>query len=56
MKISDHFIGLAVLIPIGVMLLISLGSIITGGAEFSPGTFTYDPRDDMPANAETTSR
>jgi hypothetical protein len=52
MKISDHFIGLAVLIPIGVMLLISLGSIITGGAEFSPGTFTYDPRDDMPANAE----
>jgi hypothetical protein len=56
MKISDHFIGLAVLIPLGVMLLISLGSIITGGAEFSPGTFTYDARDDRPALAETQNR
>jgi hypothetical protein len=56
MKISDHFIGLAVLIPLGVMLLISLGSIITGGAEFSPGTFTYDAKDDRPALAETQNR
>lgn len=52
MKLSDHIIGLGVLIPIAAMLVISLKGIVSGGAEFSPGTFTYDPRDDRPANAQ----
>ncbi len=56
MKISDHIIGLAFLIPITAMLLISLKGVVTGGAEFSPGTFTYDAKDDRPANAKTTNR
>ena len=41
-----------ILIPLGIAALVISALVITGQGEISAGTFTYDPRDDMPANAE----
>jgi hypothetical protein len=51
MKLSEHVLGLGLLIPITLALIVALKGIVTGGATFSPSVFMYDPQDDRPANA-----
>jgi hypothetical protein len=41
-----------IIIPIGIAALVIGLLVATGQGEFSTGTFTYDARDDMPANAQ----
>jgi hypothetical protein len=41
-----------ILIPLGIAATIIGLLVATGQGNIDAGTFTYDPRDDMPANAE----
>ncbi len=41
-----------IIIPIGIAAAIMSALVITGQGNIDAGTFTYDPRDDMPANAQ----
>jgi hypothetical protein len=45
-----------ILIPLGIAAAIMSALVITGQGHIDAGTFTYDPRNDRPANAETTNR
>jgi hypothetical protein len=45
-----------ILIPLGIAALVIGLLVATGKGEFSAETFTYDARDDRPANAETQNR
>jgi hypothetical protein len=41
-----------IIIPLGIAATIIGLLVATGKGEFSADTFTYDPRDDRPANAQ----
>ncbi len=45
-----------ILIPLGIAAVIMSALVITGQGNIDAGTFTYDAKDDRPANAEQTNR